>query len=441
MRILQLTPGTGSFHCGSCLRDHALIKALRDLGHDAQMIPLYLPHVVDATDGTKDQPVFFGGINAYLQQKSALFRKTPRWLDKLFDSRGLLLQASKKAGMTSPEELGSMTLSMLKGEEGNQIKELERLVAWLEKDGKPDLISLSNVLLIGMARRMKEQLKVPIVCTLQGEDSFIDSFPEPYKTQCWELLKDRAADIDVFLGVSDYYGQLMRERMDLAPEKMRVVYNGMTLDGWAPPDNRPSTPTLGYLARMCPQKGLHSLVDAFIEVKKAGQVPGLKLRVAGAKTPADEPYVAKIRGRLKEAGFLDDVDFQANITLEEKKEFLQSLSLLSVPALYGESFGLYIVEAMAMGVPVLQPTHAAFPELIELTKGGRLFDQEKDGAYKEALEELLGAPDTLTEMGRMGHQAVHEHFGSQAMAKAAQGIFEEVSQAHTERPRSSTFGV
>ncbi|MDF1666529.1 MAG: glycosyltransferase family 4 protein, partial [Planctomycetota bacterium] len=426
MRILQLTPGTGSFHCGSCLRDHALIKALRDLGHDAQMIPLYLPHVVDATDGTKDQPVFFGGINAYLQQKSAFFRKTPRWLDKLFDSRGLLLQASKKAGMTSPEELGSMTLSMLKGENGHQIKELERLVSWLEKDGKPDLISLSNVLLIGMARRMKEQLNVPIVCTLQGEDTFIDSFPEPYKTQCWDLLKERAADINVFLGVSDYYGQLMRERMELAPEKMRVVYNGLTLEGWTPPESRPGTPVLGYLARMCPQKGLHTLVDAFIEVKKRGQVPGLKLRVAGAKTPADLPYVAEIQGRLRESGCLEDVDFQANISLEEKKAFLRSLSLLSVPALYGESFGLYVIEALAMGVPVLQPNHAAFPELLKLTEGGALFDQDDPEAYALAIEALFKTPDQLTEMGRKGHSAVHRMFGSDAMARAVQDIFEAV---------------
>lgn len=436
MRILQLTPGTGSFHCGSCLRDHALIKALRSLGHDAQMIPLYLPHVVDATDGTKDQPVFFGGINAYLQQKSAFFRKTPRWLDKLFDSRGLLLQASKKAGMTSPEELGSMTLSMLKGEEGHQIKELERLVNWLEKDGKPDVISLSNVLLIGMARRMKEQLKVPIVCTLQGEDTFIDSFPEPYKTQCWDLLKERAADVEVFLGVSQYYGDLMRERMDLAPEKMRVVYNGMTLEGWTPPKSRPDAPVLGYLARMCPQKGLHTLVDAFIEVKKRGQIPGLKLRVAGAKTPADVPYVTEIQGRLRDSGFLEDVEFQANISLGEKKEFLQSLSLLSVPALYGESFGLYIIEAMAMGVPVLQPKHAAFPELLELTEGGELFDQDDSEAYGKALEALFSNPDRLTELGKKGHGAVHRLFGSGAMARAAQEIFEDVFQAQKSTQRS-----
>jgi glycosyltransferase involved in cell wall biosynthesis len=436
MRILQLTPGTGTFHCGSCLRDHALITGLRELGHDALMVPLYLPHVVDSHDGTEDQPVFFGGINAYLQQKSAIFRKTPRWVDKVFDSRKLLLKASRKADMTDPADLGAMTLSMLKGKDGHQLKELDRLVAWLERDSNADVVSLSNVLLIGLARQIKERLGVPVVCTLQGEDSFLDSFPEPYKSQCWDMLKERSKDIDAFLGVSRYYTDIMQERMGLNSDRVHVVYNGIKLDGWERAEQAPATPVLGYLARMCPPKGLHMLIDAFIEVKKRGRVKKLKLRVAGAKIPADEPYLKEIRQRLKRASCLGDVEFLPNISLAEKKAFLKSLSLLSVPALYGESFGLYIIEALATGVPVLQPRHAAFPEILELTGGGELFDHDSEGAYVAALERLLEQPEQLRSYGQKGHDKVHSLFSSQAMAKAAAQVFEKVHSASGRRAAS-----
>ena len=90
MRILQLTPGTGSFYCGQCLRDNALALALRARGHEVHMIPLYLPLLTDERSALDDTPIFFGGINVYLEQKFALFRNTPAWIDRLFNAPGLL---------------------------------------------------------------------------------------------------------------------------------------------------------------------------------------------------------------------------------------------------------------------------------------------------------------------------------------------------------------
>ncbi len=80
MRILHLTPGTGSFHCGSCLRDNALVKALRARGHDAMMVPLYLPLVTDADEANPEQAVRVGGVGLFLQQKFPWFRFMPRSL-------------------------------------------------------------------------------------------------------------------------------------------------------------------------------------------------------------------------------------------------------------------------------------------------------------------------------------------------------------------------
>src|SRR5947207_11201888 len=127
MRIVLLTPGTGSFYCGTCMRDNTLAQGLRKLGHDALLVPLYLPLALDEESAAEGAPLFYGGVNVYLQQKSGFFRKSPRWLDSLLDSPAAIGSAAKRAGMTDPSTLGDLTLSMLRGEEGKQKKELERL--------------------------------------------------------------------------------------------------------------------------------------------------------------------------------------------------------------------------------------------------------------------------------------------------------------------------
>src|SRR5437764_13974135 len=110
MRIVLLTAGTGSFHCGTCMRDNALITEIRRQGHDAILVPLYLPMVLDEKSAAEGSPLFYGGINVYLQQKTGIFRGTPRVLDKVLDSPAILKMAAKKAGMTSARELGEITL-------------------------------------------------------------------------------------------------------------------------------------------------------------------------------------------------------------------------------------------------------------------------------------------------------------------------------------------
>lgn len=415
MRILHCTPGTGSFHCGSCLRDHALTKALRQRGHDALMVPLYLPPVLDDITNEDQVPVFFGGINAFLQQKLSLFRKTPRWLDKLLDHSGLLRFSSKFAGMTKPEDLGAMTVSMLKGEEGLQKKELDRLVDWLVESGKPDVLCLSNVLLVGMARTMKERLSCPIFCVLQGEDSFLDSLPEPYREQAWSELRTRCAELDGFLPVSRSYGELMTKRLGLKSERVHVLHNGIDVSDYVA-KSLPHRPTLGYLARLCPPKGFHRAVDAFLNLHRRGRVEGLRLLAVGACTPEDEEYVAAQLRRIDKAGLSDLVELRKNVSREDKLEALQRMSVLSVPALYGESFGLYLLEALAMGRPFVQPRHGAFPELHELTEGGLLFDHEEPGEHVMVLESLLRDRSRIESLGQRGRERVHARFTVGAMA-------------------------
>src|SRR5437016_8142537 len=232
MRIIQLTAGTGSFLCGTCIRDNALVMALREQGHDALMVPMYLQPMLDEASGAEGAPLFYGGINVYLQEKSGFFRKTPRWVDRLFDTPGMLKAAARKAGMTRASQLGELTVSTLRGEDGRQAKELDRLVEWLAAEGRADVVCLSNILLIGLARRIRAETGAAVVCTLQGEDTFLDSLPEPDRRQAWETIAERAKDVDAFIAVSHYHADLMCSRAHLPAERVYTVYNGIRLEGY-----------------------------------------------------------------------------------------------------------------------------------------------------------------------------------------------------------------
>ncbi len=426
MRIVVITAGTGSFHCGSCMRDNALVAELCRQGHDALLVPLYLPMVLDEDEATPNAPLFYGGINVYLQQKTGLFQKTPRVLDKVLDSPGLLRAAAGRAGMTSARELGQITVSMLSGEDGRQVKELDKLTDWLHKE-TPDVVCLSNALLIGLTRQIKHRTGAPVVCTLQGEDYFLDGLPESYRFTAWEILAERAAEADHFIAVSHYYGDVMRRRATLAPGKVTVVHNGIVLDGYGPASSPPDPPVLGYLARMCALKGLGTLIEAFILLKGTDRIPGLKLRVAGSQTATDREYVSGLQKRLANEGLADDAEFLPNIEKNEKIAFLQSLSVLSVPATYGESFGLYVIEALAAGVPVVQPRHAAFPELIEMTGGGLLCEPDDPQSLADRIVELLSDPGRAREMGENGRQVVFKEFSVQRMADNVLSVLAGVS--------------
>src|SRR5688572_24127724 len=158
-------------YCGGCFRDNALVAALRKLGHDTLMLPLYLPLTLDEADQSAGTPIFFSGVNVYLEQKMPWFRSAPDWLHRALASPHLLKLLGRMAGKTRAEEVGELTVSMLRGEEGNQAREVDNLVGWLKENHRCDVLSLSNVLLAGMVRRLKTELKAPVVCMLQGEDT------------------------------------------------------------------------------------------------------------------------------------------------------------------------------------------------------------------------------------------------------------------------------
>src|ERR671920_2406288 len=141
MKILSITAGAAQMYCGSCLRDNALAAELIRRGHDVLLMPVYTPTLTDEPNVSEPR-VLLGGISVYLEQHSALFRRTPRLLDRLWDSKLALKLASRSSIQTSPKMLGELTVSMLRGEEGNQRKELGKLLDWLRTEPPFDILCL-----------------------------------------------------------------------------------------------------------------------------------------------------------------------------------------------------------------------------------------------------------------------------------------------------------
>jgi glycosyltransferase involved in cell wall biosynthesis len=390
------------------------------------MVPLYLPLTLDEEDQSRGTPIFFNGVNVYLEQKSVWFRGAPEWLRRMTASPGLLKWASSRAAKTRAADLGDITLSMIRGEEGNQARELEELIAFLKTQPKPDIICLSNALLAGLARRLKAELNTPIACVLQGEDTFLDAMPESHRALTWQTLAERCADIDLFIPPTEYFSRRMGERLRLPPVRVRVIYDGINLDGYETA-LAPARPTLGFFARMCREKGLDTLVEAFIILRERNQVKDLRLKIGGGCGPADEPFVNSLRERLKAKALLADVEFFPNVSRAGKLEVLRSLSVFSVPALYGEAFGLYVIEALASGVPVVQPRHAAFPELVAATGGGVLCEPGNPAALADAVEPLLLDSTRARALGDAGRKAVLEIFSAEQMARETARAFQETA--------------
>lgn len=433
MKISYITAGAAGMYCGTCLHDNTLATALIARGHEVSLTPTYTPPRTDEAS-VADEHIFFGAINVYLQQKVALFRHTPRFLDALLDNKRLLGMVSKFAsGANDPHMLGEMTLSMLEAEEGRQAKELDKLVEWLEEILQPEIVHLSFSLFAGFARRIKERLGVPVVCSLQGEDLFLSELEEPYLSRVLTTLRERDRDVDAFIAPCRYYADLMSREHGIPRDKVRVAHLGLNPEGYADierSDDGTSPPTLGYLARLCPEKGTAQIVDAFRLLCQKPGTEGVRLRLAGFMRERDREFMDEQRDKLKRWGLLDRVDFVGEVDFQGKLDFLRGVDLFSVPTVYREPKGLPVLEALAAGVPVVQPRHGAFPELIEATGGGLLVEPESPEALADGLAELIGDSERRRQLGRRGRQAVLTKFDHNAAADEMLGIYREVLDAH-----------
>jgi len=425
LNISILAAGAGGMYCGSCMRDNALAAALKRQGHAVTLVPLYTPLRTDAPAASIPD-VFYGGVNVYLQHSTRLFRHTPRALDSVFDRPWLLNFAGRLGSQTPPDKLVGLTLDVLEGEDGHATKELHRLVEFLRADVKPQLVSLPNLMFIGMARTFARELGVPVVCELTGEDIFLDAMNETDREQVRQVIRERCGDVTRFVATSHYYAGRMAEYLGVPRDRIDVIYTGISREYFAP-RSAPSAeraPTVGYLARICMEKGLSRLIDAFLLLRNMAGMGGVRLKVAGYLGPRDEKWFAALCKRADAAGASQAIEHVGEVDRDGKLSVLDSIDVFSVPTAYPESKGIYVLEAMARGVPVVQPAHGSFPELIALTGGGVLTPPGDAQALAAALAGLLGDRDRRQELGRKGRAAVESNFTDERMAERMLKVYE-----------------
>ena len=428
MKICHLVPGSGgTFYCQNCLRDYSLVRALRKSGADAVMIPLYLPPFGDEAATAAGERVFFGGISVYLRHHLPWLRRAPEWVERALDANWLLKLAAKREGSTNAAKLGPMTISMLEGRRGCHKKEFERLVDWIVNHEKPDLIHISNALLLGIASEIALAWGAPIVCSLQDEEPWVEAMGMPYSSLCWKAMGGHARHVSKFIATSSWYADRMAGRLHVPLKSIEVVHPGVEIDD--DDDCGPlclDPPTLGYLSRINAAQGFSHLVDALIELKQDSSLKDARLRASGGCTPADRAFLDAQLARLREHNFEDALEVVPRFTRPERCRFLKSLSVLSSPVPHGEAFGVQLIEAMACGVPVVQPRAGAYPEIIAATGGGILYDPAKPGALAQALRSLLADPDRAREMGEAGRAAVREKFAIEKSAETMMQLYERV---------------
>jgi len=414
MRILSITAGAAGMYCGSCTRDNALARELIARGHEVTLVPVYTPTRPDEPNVSRDR-VLFGGISVYLQQHASLFRKTPWMLDRLWDSPRVIRAFASRAISTDARMLGDLTISMLQGEQGVLRKEFDKLVDWMRDKPVPDVIELPNTMLIALAAPLKRAFDRPVCCAMQGEELFLEGLLPAYRERALVLIRGQVPTVDRFVAVSDYCAGFMSTYIDIPPAKISIVPLGISMEGYAPPTARSSSETsgepfrVGYFARVAPEKGLHLLAEAYVRLRRrTGEVP-MRLEAAGYLARSAQSYLDEVRRILADANLEHEFAYRGEVDREGKLAFLKRLDVLSVPAVYDEPKGLFLLEAMASGVPVVQPRRGGLTEIVERTGGGLLVAQDDPEALADGLHTLFSDRALRARLAACAFDGVRAH--------------------------------
>ncbi len=419
MHVAIITAGGAGMFCGSCMHDNAWAKGLRAAGVEVSLIPMYTPIRVDEADQTS-APIFYGGINVFLSDRFSWWQRVPRSFTRWLDAPGLIRRATRGAVGNDAKLLGSMTLSMLRGEAGPHRQAGEELVEYV-RQLRPDVVCFSNALLCPPLRVLKRAFTGPTLCVLQGDDIFLDGLVEPYRSQVMTLLRERVADFDGFLTHSDYYRDYMAGYLDQPIGKFHrlpLAIDSAAHDG-QPKSNLGDPPTVGYFARICPEKGLDRLVEAILLLRQ--RLPNVRLRAGGYLGPQNESYFKDVVRQAAPLG--SDFEYVGSPDSQrEKIDFIKSLDLFCLPTAYREPKGLPVLEAWANGLPVVLPNHGAFPELVASTGGGLLVEPGNATALASALERLLTDNSLRADLAGRGHAGIRREHDLATMARATEAL-------------------
>ena len=414
-------------YCGSCLQDNALAAALHSSGVDIQLVPTYTPIRTDEADQSQ-QEVFFGGINVYLQQKLPWWGRLPGFLSRWLDNPRLIRWVTSRGMETNAALLGDLTVSMLQGADGNQRAEVERVVRWLDRHAQPELVQFSNVLIAACAKTIKERLNVPVLVTLQGDDLFLSDLGPEHQQAALQQIRDIDRSVDAYVVHSQFYADHMASFLGIDRAKFRQVPLAISSDrfGVAPDAARTGPPTIGYLARLAPEKGLHLLVEAFEQIRAQPETAETRLLIAGWLGADQTGYAEELFQRLRDQCGEESFEYRGAVSREEKRQFLADVDVVAVPTVFQEPKGLYVLESLASGKPVVQPNHGIFPELLASTAGGRLFEANDVTDLTRQLTELLLNEPNRRELGEAGQANVAERHSARVAAAALRRVYDEL---------------
>jgi len=401
------------------------VRAIRKVpGIKASAIPLYLPpDKTTSEESGFDKNVFFGAISMFLREKVGFLRNMPAFLDKFLDSRLFLKFAAKQAGTTSTEGYEELTISMIEGDNAFRKAEVDRLVKYLMKDGKPDIIHLSNALILGIARQLKKRMDIKVVCSLLNEDDWIDDMAEPFRSRAWEMIAREARYVDIFVTPSNYYKELFKNKTRLKCDNVMVVPLGFDpeKDSVERPEREPAA--IGYFSRINNYNGFDKLVDAFIEMKKQDLIPGLTLKVCGGYTGIDKSFISAQIKKIRERKLEKSVKIYPEFQGDKKAEFFHDVDVISVPVRKYDGYGLYLLEANAAGIPVVQPATGAFPEIIQRTGGGVIYSPDTISELASTLHKLLKDKELISSLGEKGRKMVLQEFSLDKMSAGLSEVY------------------
>jgi glycosyltransferase involved in cell wall biosynthesis len=427
MKILYITAGAAGMYCGSCLLDNALAAEMMAQHHEVILQPVYTPTLTDVENVSQNR-VFFSGISIYLEQHLPLFRKTPWLVDRIWESTWLLKIFSGRGISPDPTLLGGLTVSMLKGELGNFKKEFQKLADWLRTEPAPDIIHLPNSLLISMAKPIREVLRRPICCTIQGEDLFISRLQERFQQQSVDLISQQVQFVDAFLFSTHSYAEQMCRLFSIPQNKVFIVPFGINLSSFSGMGRTLSSLfTVGFFARIAPEKGLHVLSAAYCHLRQKGLLPESRLLAGGYLGPEHGNYLNHIVDTLSQAGLSEEFHYHGAVGITAKANFYRQLDVFSLPATYDEPKGLSALEAMASGVPVVLPRRGAFIEMIEKTSGGLLFDPEDQDSLAQAIHRVYSDRAMAQALAVTGLKGVREHYSITRMAQNVVEVYRSLA--------------
>ena len=410
MKILFIIPGSGdSFYCGNCLRDNLQANALRKAGHDVIIMPLYLPFKYSSFKA--DTPLFFPATTFYTAEK--FFKKggMPRWISRFLESKYVLRIASSFSGTTSAAGLEDITLSMIHGNNAVFTEQIIPMLDWIQHHEKPDIIHLSSSLLIGVAKAIRQRIDIPIICSLQDEEVWIDSMDEESLKEAWKGIADNLGCINKFVTTSEFYKKIASTRIPNIKD-IEVIYPGVNVSKYAS-EIYPADPVIGFFNRMNSDNGLDILAEAFVKLKKRNIIKNLKLKIAGGFTAKDQRFLKKVKNILRPC--IDFVDLSSAYDPEHHDDFFKQISVISVPLTFDEGVGLYLCEAFAAGRPAVEPASGSFPEIIG--DAGIVYSPNSSDALAEALEKILTDKDLYERCCQKALEMSLNRYNDKVMAK------------------------